>query len=153
MRSFNSGRERRRALSPSVKEEPLWFGVQSLASKEFVTGTDILIGPLTFGKTLPDTLMSGFFSPYPKLRLGPLHAPLTTSSYAPFPPITVRVFFSQVHRTLSLFQHLWLNKRDMNRLVEIIVNSAQCLFWSHCTAPDIHLNFKHWVKYNHKMWQ
>lgn len=62
MRSFNSGREWWCALSPSVKEE-MRFGVQSLASKEFVTRTDILIGPLTFGKPLPDILMSRFFSP------------------------------------------------------------------------------------------
>lgn len=139
MRSFNSGRERWCALSPSVKEEPLRFGVQSLASKEFVTWMDILIGPLTFGKTLPDTLMSRFFPADPKLKLSPLHTPLTTSSCTPFPPITVWDFFSQVHYTLPPFQPFWLNKRDRKRLVKIIVKSRQCyettlhcLCWSHC---------------------
>lgn len=63
MRSFNSGREWWCALSPSAKEQSPRIGVHSLASKEFVTGTDILIGPLTFRKTLPDILTSCFFSP------------------------------------------------------------------------------------------
>lgn len=86
MRSFNSGREWWCALSPSAKEQSPRIGVHSLASKEFVTGTDILIGPLTFRKTLPDILTSCFFLPHPKLS--PLRTTLTTSSYAPFPPIT-----------------------------------------------------------------
>lgn len=83
MRSFNSGREWRCALTPSVKEEPLCLGVQSRASNKFVTWTDVLIGPLTFGKTL-QIRMSHFSLSDPKLELfagtyRALHAALVAS--------------------------------------------------------------------------
>lgn len=90
MRSFNTGHECWCALSPSLKEEPLWFQVQSMASKEFVTGMDILIGSLTFGRTPSDNLMSQFFCL--------LHTHLTTSSYALFPPITR----DSTHKSITL---------------------------------------------------
>lgn len=68
MRSFNSGREWWCALFPSAKAEPLWFGVQSQASKEFVTGRDILIGLLTSGKDSSRYLDESLFLSHPKLR-------------------------------------------------------------------------------------
>lgn len=128
MRSFNSGREWWCALSLSGKEGLLLFGVQSLASKDSVIGSDILIGPLTFGETPPDILMNSFFffSPPSKAQTGYLNTPpLTTSSYAPFPPITV--WDSSPKCTTGCpFQPLLLDKRDGKRLVKIIVKSRQC---------------------------
>lgn len=95
MRSFNTGREWWCALSPPLKGEPLRFGVQSLPSKEFVTGMDILIGPLTFGKALPDILMRQFFCPIQNSHTVHLRTPLTTSSYAVFSSVTDSHFFYQ----------------------------------------------------------
>lgn len=63
-----------------ARERPLWIGVQGPASEEFVTGMDILIGPLTFRKTLPGILMSWFFSAYTKLKSAASRTTPTTAS-------------------------------------------------------------------------
>lgn len=77
---------------------------------------------INFWKDSSRYLDESVFLSYPKLKLSPLHTPLTTSSYTLFPPITAWDFFSQVHHTLPL----WLNKRDRWGLVKIIVESEQC---------------------------
>lgn len=88
MSSFNSGCEWWCALALR------WLGVWSLVSKEFVSGMDILIGPLTFGKTPSGIKMSCLFLSFTKLQLRPFsHTPLTTSLYGLIPLITAGTFF------------------------------------------------------------
>lgn len=142
MRSFNSGREWWCALSPSVKEEPLRFGVQSLASKEFVTGTDILIGPLTFGKTLPDILMSRFFSPIQNSN-SVLYTHLWQHLHTHHFHLLLSETFSPKCLThcprFSLCDSIKGIEKDWWRLLWKVDNTMrlpflQCLFWSHCMA-------------------
>jgi len=142
MRSFNSRREWWCALSLlHVGAEPLRFGVQSLASREFVTETDILIGPLTLGKTPSEiSWWSGFFShPYPKLKLGSLYTPLTTSSYTPVQPLFFQSALTHRTRFFSLCESIEESGADW---WEIIGKSGQCsishwLFRSHRTVSKL----------------
>lgn len=139
MKSFNTGHECWWALSPSLKEEPLWFQVQSMASKEFVTGMDILIGSLTFGKTPSDNLMSQFFCPdQSSNRVFYTHTAdnifiCTISTY-------YKWLYSQEYYMVPLFLPVWFSRK---------VKKYWCRFlWSHKTLNRLKnlpwsLIFKH----------
>lgn len=143
MRSFNSGREWWCVLTPSAKEEPLRFGVQSLVSKEFVTGTDILIGPLTFGKSLPDISMSWFFSPLSKTQTQSFYTRLWQHLHTRhFHLLLSETFSPKCITCCPCFSPCGSIKeigKDCSRLLWKVDNAVrlpflQCLLWSLCNT-------------------
>lgn len=103
MRSFSGGREWWSALSSSARERA--SGVQSLPSEEFVTGIDVLIGPLTFTKT-SRYLDESVFLRYTKLELRLLCHPLTTWPCTPFHPF--HLLPSALHTSCSISWEYYL---------------------------------------------